>query len=105
MFKVDQKGAYVDVGGKTTAFCAKEELSLAPIDRVRAAGGWRGFCKQWGCRTGRRAVHVQAVGRRAQGGGAGREGRGAARSSGGMQGRQRRCGGAVLSQQQLGGGG
>lgn len=33
VFKVDVKGAYVDVGGKSTAFCSTDELSMAPIDR------------------------------------------------------------------------
>lgn len=83
VFKVDQKGAYVDVGGKTTAFCAKEELSLAPIDRVRAAGGWRGFaniggagqgagqctCKQWGAGHRAAAQGARAAARRGAAGG------------------------------------
>lgn len=34
VFKVDVKGAYVDVGGKSAAFCPTAELSLAPINRV-----------------------------------------------------------------------
>ena len=38
VFKVDNKGAYVDVGGKSAAFCATDELSLAPLDRVGRAG-------------------------------------------------------------------
>eukprot|EP00887_Chlorella_sp_A99_P001165 scaffold14.g1165.t1 len=33
VFKVDQKGAYVDVGGKSTAYCPTAELSMASISR------------------------------------------------------------------------
>lgn len=34
VFRVDQKGAYVDVGGKSAAICPTSELSLAPISRA-----------------------------------------------------------------------
>ena len=37
VFRVDQKGAYVDVGGKSTAYCPTAELSMAAISRVRPA--------------------------------------------------------------------
>lgn len=33
VFRVDQKGAYVDVGGKSSAFCPLAELSLAQLSR------------------------------------------------------------------------
>lgn len=35
VFRVDQRGAYVDVGGKSTAFCPLNELSLAPVNKAR----------------------------------------------------------------------
>ena len=41
IFRVDQRGAYVDVGGKSTAFCPVAELSLAPVSRVRASAWGR----------------------------------------------------------------
>lgn len=34
MFRVDQKGAWVDVGGKSTAFCPTSELSIANVSRA-----------------------------------------------------------------------
>lgn len=46
VFRVDQKGAYVDVGGKTAAFCPAQELSLAKIVRssqVVGPGQFREF--------------------------------------------------------------
>ena len=49
IFKVDNKGAYVDVGAKSAAFCPTPELSLCKVSSVRAgvkAGtvrpGWPG---------------------------------------------------------------
>ncbi|GAB4818527.1 hypothetical protein N2152v2_005573 [Parachlorella kessleri] len=39
VYKTDQKGAYVDVGGKSGAFCATEELSLAQLDKASDAVG------------------------------------------------------------------
>lgn len=39
VFRIDQKGAYIDVGGKSTAFCPNAELALASVDRVRDSGG------------------------------------------------------------------
>ena len=33
--RVDQRGAYVDIGGKSTAFCPTAELALANIPKVR----------------------------------------------------------------------
>lgn len=34
--RVDQRGAYVDIGGKSTAFCPTAELALANIPKVGA---------------------------------------------------------------------
>jgi small subunit ribosomal protein S1 len=39
VFRVDQKGAYVDVGGKSAAFCPTEELSMAPVQRATEVVG------------------------------------------------------------------
>ncbi|KAL4537960.1 hypothetical protein Ndes2526B_g04187 [Nannochloris sp. 'desiccata'] len=39
VFRVDQKGAYVDVGGKSTAFCPTNELSMANIARATEVVG------------------------------------------------------------------
>lgn len=36
VFEVDQKGAYIDVGFKSAAFCSTAEASLCKIGRVRA---------------------------------------------------------------------
>lgn len=33
VFRVDNKGVYVDVGGKSSAFCPTGELSLAPVSK------------------------------------------------------------------------
>lgn len=33
MFRVDQKGAYIDVGGKSMAYCPAAELSIAKVSR------------------------------------------------------------------------
>ena len=33
--RVDQRGAYVDIGGKSTAFCPTAELALANIPKAR----------------------------------------------------------------------
>jgi ribosomal protein S1 len=35
--RVDQRGAYVDIGGKSTAFCPTAELALANVPRVCTA--------------------------------------------------------------------
>lgn len=35
--RVDQRGAHVDIGGKSTAFCPTSELALANIPKARAA--------------------------------------------------------------------
>jgi small subunit ribosomal protein S1 len=46
IFRVDNRGAYVDVGGKSAAFCPTSELSLAPVSRaedVVSAGQAREF--------------------------------------------------------------
>ena len=34
IFRVDNRGAFVDVGGKSAAFCPTSELSLAPVSRA-----------------------------------------------------------------------
>lgn len=39
VFRVDQKGAYIDVGGKTTAFCPTNELSIAHVSRATEVVG------------------------------------------------------------------
>lgn len=39
MFRVDQKGAYIDVGGKSTAFCPTAELSVANVARATEVVG------------------------------------------------------------------
>ncbi len=39
MFRVDQKGAWVDVGGKSTAFCPTVELSIANVSRATEVVG------------------------------------------------------------------
>lgn len=39
MFRVDQKGAYVDVGGKSTAFCPTSELSISNVSRATEVVG------------------------------------------------------------------
>lgn len=36
---MDQKGAYIDVGGKSTAFCPNAELSIAPVSRATEVVG------------------------------------------------------------------
>ena len=46
IFRVDNRGAYVDVGGKSAAICPTSELSLAPVSRaedVVSAGESREF--------------------------------------------------------------
>ena len=39
VFRVDQKGAYIDVGGKSTAFCPTSELSIANVSRATEVVG------------------------------------------------------------------
>ena len=39
VIRVDQKGAYVDVGGKSTAFCPTTELSISNISRATEVVG------------------------------------------------------------------
>jgi small subunit ribosomal protein S1 len=34
IFRVDNKGAFVDVGGKSAAFCPTSELSLSPVSKA-----------------------------------------------------------------------
>eukprot|EP00899_Mesostigma_viride_P025582 jgi/Mesvir1/6208/Mv00890-RA.1 len=34
IFKIDNKGAYVDIGAKAAAFCPLHEISLLPLDRA-----------------------------------------------------------------------
>ncbi len=36
VFEIDQKGAYVDIGAKSAAFCPTAEASLCKIGRVRS---------------------------------------------------------------------
>lgn len=35
VFEIDQKGAYLDIGAKSAAFCPTAEVSLCKIGRVR----------------------------------------------------------------------
>lgn len=41
VFEIDQKGAYVDIGAKSAAFCPTAEASLCKIGRVRSRDGCR----------------------------------------------------------------
>lgn len=38
VFEIDQKGAYVDIGAKSAAFCPTAEVSLCKVSRVRGSG-------------------------------------------------------------------
>ena len=50
VFEVDQKGAYVDIGAKSAAFCPTAEVTLCKIQRVRLCwwqccrGNWCKLC-------------------------------------------------------------
>lgn len=39
VFEIDQKGAYVDIGAKSAAFCPTAEASLCKVSRVRGGCG------------------------------------------------------------------
>lgn len=36
IFRVDNRGAYIDVGGKSAAFCPTSELSLEPVSKAES---------------------------------------------------------------------
>ena len=64
VFRVDNKGAYVDVGGKSAAFCPTSELSLAPVSRstdVVETGAVREFYVIRGEGQGELTLSIKAI--------------------------------------------
>jgi small subunit ribosomal protein S1 len=64
VFRVDQKGAYVDVGGKSTAVCPTAELSMAKISRateVVAPDSVREFVVIRGERSGELVLSLKKI--------------------------------------------
>ena len=64
VFRVDNRGAYIDVGGKSAAFCPTSELSLSPVahaEDVISAGQAREFYVIRGEGYGELTVSIKAL--------------------------------------------